>query len=207
MSMTRGEVRDQIRSIHFPSLSEIELPTKLLNKMIENSLKKIVTQCHTNGKIDTTPTLTSGVLALDSIADFFQLRYLEYDGAKLRRIPYENWNKMPTASSVDGLKYYYEQFNGSDLDITVINGDDETITVAYWAYPTAIASDATAITEIEEQFTDTLVDKVCWDLAKSRAPRIARQYLMSYRENILELRKYYIKKFQSNRGYVVPMDY
>lgn len=203
MAATVKEVVETIR-FHFP-LSEKELPQTILLKYINNANKFVVTQLNALPKYETDQALTSGALSLtDTYSDFYRLRYPVYSGKKLVKMVYDNIRQIPTVYD-DELRYYYIRENDGDVSINVVNGDDENIDVYYYAYPAT--QTITGSIGVDDEHTDVVVDKVCMNLAKSKAPNLFKQYAASYRQNFLDAKKHYIKKNDSNRGYVVPMHY
>lgn len=199
-----GEIQDTVR-FHF-QLDEEQLPTKLLQKYINNEHNRVVTMLRAYQKNTGDVSLTSGAYSLSGISDFYLFRWVEYDGAKLVRFPYENSRKAFTSDDIDYLKFYYIKDNAGTKTLNVIAGDDETVDIYYWAYPAALSTYSSTI-NLADEHSDVLVDRVCMQLAKSKAPQLYRQYAASYRDNFMDAKKYYIKKNTTNRGYVVPVDY
>ena len=199
--MTQQELREEIKMLHWPDTPEKELPTPLLNKLIWKAYVRAVTLGHVYG-LNTDVSLSSGSYDMANIADFYEPRWFEYSTTgKLKKIGYEHIQTVPTAIN-DSLYYYYQK--GKTL--YVVNGDDETITVYYWAYPPALTNDTTSFV-LDDQFSGVITARVNWQIAQGKDPKRVPGYIASYNQEFADMKQYYIKKYTTGRGYVMPMDY
>lgn len=199
--MTKQELREEIKMLHFPEVPEERLPNALLDSQIVKAYKRAVTMGMVYPQ-NTDITLADGTYDLAGISTFYEPRWYEKaNGDKLRKIQYENIRSVPVVSS-DTLTLYYQV----DKNFYLINGDAEVITVHYWSYPPPITNDTTALI-LPDEFSGVIVSRVAWIIAQGANPKMVSGYIASYNEEFKVMKQHFIKKHQTARGHVVPMDY
>jgi len=201
--MTKQELREEIRMIHFPDIPEEKLLTPLLDKLILKAYERTVTMGMTYPQ-NTDKALVDGSYDMSQITDFWEPRWYEYNGNKLVKMEYENISQVPVVySSESDRRYYYQK----DKTLYMINGTTETVSIFYWAKPPVPANDTTEFVALEDTFSPVIVSRVCWQLAQGLKPKLVTGYIAGYNEEFKKLREYYIKKHSTNRGYVTPVDF
>jgi hypothetical protein len=202
--MTKQELREEIKMLHFPDIPPERLPDALLNSQIIKAYKRAVTMGHTYPQ-NTDVTLVDGTYDLANIADYYEPRYFAKDDSaetKYRKMEIENLSSIPVVGGGSTNFYYLKEKN-----LYIINGDDEDVSVVYWAYPAAITADTTTFTALADEFSGVIVSRVCWILAQGLNPKMVSGYIASYNEEFKTMKAFYIKKFRAGRGYTMPMDY
>jgi hypothetical protein len=187
--------------LHFANVPPEKLPIALINSQILKAYKRAVTMGMTYPQMETI-TLVSGTYDLANITDFYEPRWYEYSGDKLRKMQYEHISSVPTVTN-DTPRYYYQK----DKNFYVVNGDVEDIDVYYWAYPPAITSDTATLTALSDEFSGVITSRVSWIISQGMNPKAVSGYIASYNEEFKVMKQFYIKKHQTGRGYVMPMDY